>query len=399
MTDDSGRTTGYEHASVPFYRDVRVLAVLAQVVVVAVVLLVGYLLLSNLARRLDAQGLVLSFDFLGLSAGFEITESLIPFDTRDTYTHALLVGLINTLMVSLLGIFLATVLGLAIGIARLSSNWLVNKLALAYVELFRNTPLLVQLLVIYFVVFLIVMPPVRDSIALPAEIYISQRGLYMPRPELAPDGAIWLVITTIAVFASISLWFFASRREAEGRPTHHMHWIAVGVLVLVPLVTWFIIPGGPVMFEDPQLGRFNFEGGLRFSPQFAALTLGLALYTGAFVAEIIRGGIEAVSKGQREAAHSVGLTDAQTLRLVVLPQALRIIIPPTTSQYLNLIKNSSLALAIGYSDLFNVSRTIAENTTQPITVMVIVMGFYLVISLLTSLLMNIYNRAVQIKER
>lgn len=374
------------------------LALFSQLIVVLLVLLIGGLLLDNLVSAMDQRGFLPDYGFLGLTAGFEIAEKIVPYDPSDTYAEALLIGLLNTLWVSIVGIFLATVLGLVIGIARLSRNWLVNRLALAYVELFRNTPLLVQLFVIYFVVFL-QFPSVSSAIVLPGPLYLSQRGVYSPRPELADDGAIWLAFVVIAIVIAGTLWYLAGHREAAGRPTTGLRWLALLALVGLPLLVWFLIPGGPISFENPELGRFNFSGGLRFTPQFAALTLGLALYTAAFISEIIRGGIEAVSKGQLEAARAVGLKEGQTLRLVVLPQALRIIIPPLTSQYLNLIKNSSLALAIGYADLFNVSRTISEQTGQPVAVIVMVMAVYLVISLLTSLLMNIYNRSVQIQER
>ena len=398
MSEQRGEQRGHQHAAVPFWRDVRVLAVFSQVVVLAAVLVLGGLLLANLVSAMDARGFLPDYGFLGLTAGFEIAEKIVPYDPSDTYAEALFIGLLNTLWVSIVGIILATILGLIIGIARLSRNWLVNRLALAYVELFRNTPLLVQLFVIYFVVFL-QLPPVAEALVLPGPVYLSQRGLYAPRPELADGGTSWLSFVVIAIVVAGTLWYVASRRDASGQPTHALRWLALLVLVGLPLLVWFLIPGGPLSFENPELGRFNFSGGLRFTPQFAALTLGLALYTAAFIAEIIRGGIEAVSKGQLEAARAIGLKESEMLRLVVLPQALRIIIPPLTSQYLNLIKNSSLALAIGYADLFNVSRTISEQTGQPVAVIVIVMAVYLVISLVTSLLMNIYNRRVQIKER
>ncbi len=384
--------------SVPFYRDVRVLAVFSQVVVLAVVLLVFGYLFNNLYSAMAEKGFLPSLSWLGLTAGFEIAESVVPYDSTHTYSDALLVGLLNTLMVSVVGIFLATLLGLVIGIGRLSKNWLVNRLALGYVELFRNTPLLVQLFVIYFVVFL-QLPGVRDSITLPGSVFLSQRGIFMPRPQLASDGWIWLTLVVIGIVVAALVWSAAWRREAAGRPANGLRPISLLILFGVPIVSWVLMAAAPVTFEEPVLGKFNLTGGLKFTPEFAALTLGLALYTAAFIAEIIRGGIEAVSKGQLEAARAIGLKESETLRLVVLPQALRIIIPPLTSQYLNLIKNSSLALAIGYADLFNVSRTISEQTGQPVAVIIIVMGVYLVISLLTSLLMNIYNRAVQIHER
>jgi general L-amino acid transport system permease protein len=399
MTDEpNGQRQGRRSASIPFYRDVRVLAVISQIIVLAFVLLVGGFLLNNLITAMDAKGFMPSLNFLGLTAGFEIAETSIPYDPSDTYARALVVGLLNTLMVSVVGIFLATILGLLVAIARLSKNWLLNKLALGYVELFRNTPLLVQLFVIYFVVFL-QFPGVRDSITLPGPVYLSQRGIYMPRPELAPDGSIWLVFVIVGIVLAGTAWYLAGRREAGGRPTHGLRWIAVSALFGLPILGWFLIPGGPVDFELPELGTFNLSGGLKFTPEFAALVVGLALYTAAFIAEIIRGGIEAVGKGQLEAARAIGLKESETLRLVVLPQALRVIIPPLTSQYLNLIKNSSLALAIGYADVFNISRTISEQTGQPVAVIVIVMAIYLVISLVTSVIMNFYNRHVQIQER
>jgi general L-amino acid transport system permease protein len=383
---------------VPPWRDVRVLAIVSQLIVLAVVLVAGALLLGTLMRRMDERGFFPDLGFLDLTAGFEIAEAAIAYTPSDTYAHALLVGVINTLMVSAVGILLATLLGLVIGVARLSRNWLVAKLALGYVELFRNTPILLQLLVIYFVVFL-QLPPVRESIAVADSLYLNQRGVYMPRPEMTPDGATWLISVLAAVVLAGTLWFLAGRRDASGRRATGLRPLALAVLLGLPLATWWLMPSAPVSVEIPELGRFNLEGGLRFTPEFAALTLGLALYTAAFIAEIIRGGIESVSKGQREAARAIGLREGQTLRLVVLPQALRVIIPPLTSQYLNLIKNSSLALAIGYADLFNISRTMSELTGQPVAVIVIVMAVYLVISLLTSLVMNLYNRAVQIHER
>ncbi len=394
----AGSPGGGTGASIPFYRDVRVLAVITQIVFLAIVLLFIGWLLNNLIANSEARNITTSLDWLDLRAGFTPSESVIPFTADDLHARALLVGLLNTIMVSVVGIFLATIIGLIVGVARLSSNWLVSKVALTYVEIFRNTPVLVQLLVIYFVVFL-QMPQVRDSIRFPLDMYLSQRGFYLPRPEVAANGVIWFVVVIIAVVGFAALWWYAGRREAEGRPTLGLRWIAAAVLVGLPLLVWFLIPGGPLAFENPELGAFNINGGLRFSPEFLALTVGLALFTAAFIAEIIRGGIQAVSKGQLEAARTIGLKEGEVLRLVILPQALRIIIPPLTSQYLNLIKNSSLALAIGYADIFNVSRTVSELTGQPVAVLLVVMAVYLVVSLATSVLMNFYNRMVQIHER
>jgi general L-amino acid transport system permease protein len=387
-----------EHAAVPFWRDIRFIAIVSQLLVLGVVLLVGAFLLSNLTSAMARRGFLPDLGFLSQAADFEIAEHVIPYEPADTFGTALLVGLINTLMVSAVGILMATLLGLVIGIARLSRNWLVAKLALAYVELFRNTPLLVQLLVIYFVVFL-QMPPVREAIALPGGVFLSQRGVYLPRPEAGLEGGGWFLVVLVAVVISGVLWAVAGRREAAGRSTLGLRWLAVAALIGLPALAWMAMPSAPVTFEVPEHGNFNFTGGLKLTPEFAALTVGLGVYTAAFIAEIIRGGIQAVSPGQREAARSIGLSEAQTLRLVILPQALRVIIPPLTSQYLNLIKNSSLALVIGYADLFNVSRTVSELTGQPVAVIVLVMAVYLVISLITSLVMNLYNRRVQLHER
>ena len=399
MADEpTGTPSGSSGASVPFWRDVRVLAVVVQFVFLAVVLLIGSYLLNNLVTNMETKGFAPHLNWLDLRAGYAISESVIPYTPDDTFARALLVGLLNTLMVSVVGIFLATILGLIVGVARLSTNWLVSKLALAYVELFRNTPVLVQLLVIYFVVFL-QLPKVKEAVNLPLDMYLSQRGFVMPRPEVAPDGAIWFVFVIVGIVAAGTLWFVAGRRESAGRPTHGLRWFAALALLGLPILGWFLIPGGPLAFENPELGAFNLKGGLRFTPEYLALTLTLALFTAAFIAEIIRGGIQAVSKGQLEAARTIGLTEGEVLRLVILPQALRIIIPPLTSQYLNLIKNSSLAFAVGYADVFNVSRTVSELTGQPVAVIIIVMSVYLVISLITSVVMNIYNRAVQIHER
>jgi general L-amino acid transport system permease protein len=377
------------HAAVPFWRDVRVLSGISQLAVLAAVLLVGAFLIGNLFTSMDRRGFLPDFGFLSQAADFEIGEHTIPYEPSDTFSAALLVGLVNTLMVSAVGIVIATLLGLLIGIARLSRNWLVARLALAYVELFRNTPLLVQLFVIYFVVFL-QFPAVRDAIELPGSVFLSQRGVYLPRPELQAEGGTWLLVVLVTLVLAGGAWWLA---------TLGLRPIAVSLLVGLPILAWLILPSVPLTFELPEHGTFNLSGGLKLTPEFAALTVGLGLYTAAFIAEIIRGGIEAVSKGQREAARSIGLRESQTLRLVVLPQALRIIIPPLTSQYLNLIKNSSLALVVGYADLFNISRTVSELTAQPVAVIVLVMGFYLVISLVTSFLMNLYNRRVQIVER
>lgn len=387
-----------QHARVPLWRDTRVRAQAFQVVVVGAVLLGMGALFANLSTEMAQRRLTFELGFLRSTAGFEIAESVIPYSPRDTYGQALLVGALNTLLISVSGIVLATILGLLVGIARLSGNWLVNRIAAGYVELFRNTPLLVQLFLLYFAVFL-QLPPVRDSIVLPGPVYLNQRGVYLPRPIPTDSFGMLLLGLGIGVAAAIALWLIGSRRAAAGRPLPWTGPVGLVPLVGLPVLAWLLAPTAPMVVENPAAGRFNLTGGLTFSTAFSALLVGLVLYTAAFIAEVVRGGIQAVPHGQREAARAIGLRDAQVLRLVVLPQALRVIVPPLTSQYLNLVKNSSLAIAIGYPDLFNVSTTVANQTGQPVAVIAFVMLIYLVISLVTSLFMNLYNRTVRIKER
>jgi general L-amino acid transport system permease protein len=370
------------------WRDVRVLRVAAQVLVVALVgLLVAYLL-RNLLSAMDDRGLGFGFGFLDSTAGFEIRETPIPYSATDTYGEAFLVGLLNTLFVSAVGIVLATVLGLVVGVARLSRNFLVNRVTAGYVEVIRNTPLLVQLFFLY--AFLLQLPGVADSVALPGGIFLNQRGLSLPAPVLGSTFGAWLAF----VVAGVAIAIAARRFLAYGR-----RWIGLLAILLVPLAGWLVLGEAPIGVDVPALQRFNFTGGMTLSSGFTALLVGLVLYTAAFIGEVVRGGILAVRRGQVEAARALGLSEGHILRLVVFPQALRVIVPPLTSQYLNLAKNSSLAIAIGYPDLFSVSQTMANQTGQPVSVIAMVMGTYLAISLVTSLLMNLYNRRVQVLER
>jgi general L-amino acid transport system permease protein len=386
----------HHHAPVPPWRDVRVLRIAVQIVVILAVLVVGLVLWSNLSASMSRSRLSFGFGFLDTTAGFEIAESPIPFSATDTYGRAFAVGLINTVIISLAGIALATLLGVIVGIARLSGNWLVRNLAGGFVEIMRNTPLLVQLVLLYAV--FLQLPSVANAIALPGSIFVSQRGLSLPAPVLGPTFAPWLGFVAIGVLGALGARSVASRRAALGRPLPGLGRLGVLALVGLPVIGWIAL-GGPIRFEPPVLQRFNFVGGFVLSPEFSALLFGLVIYTAAFIGEVVRGGIQSVRRGQLEAAYAVGLTHGQTLRLVVFPQALRVIVPPLTSQYLNLAKNSSLAIAIGFPDLFSVSRTMSNQTGQPVSVIVMVMATYLAISLATSLLMNVYNRRVQVLER
>jgi general L-amino acid transport system permease protein len=395
-----------EQTAVPPWRDVRVLRVVAQVVVLlAIGIGIGFLA-NNLMSAMAERNLTFGYGFLAQRAGFEIGDSPVPYSANDTYGHAFLVGVLNTVFLSVVGIILATVLGIVLGVARLSPNWLLSRVVGAYIELIRNTPLLLQLFVIYFVV-LVQLPPVANSLSFANAVFLNQRGLFVPSPRFADTFLPWLAIVGLAVVLALVGRAIGARRERSriehagggGWLSRHAGLVGAAAILAVAVVTWVVLPQPPFTFDVPVAGRFNFSGGLALSTAFTAILVGLVLYTAAFIAEVIRGGIQAVRRGQVEAAHALGLSDRDTLRLVVFPQAMRIIVPPLTSQYLNLAKNSSLAIAVGYPDLFKVGTTMANQTGQPISVIALVMGTYLLISLATSLLMNLYNRRVQVLER
>ena len=390
--------SGGTGAAVPPWRDVRVLNIAGQVAVVIVVGLVVAFMVRNFSSAMAERGLGFGFSFLGRTAGFDISESPISYAATDTYGKAFLVGLLNTLFVSFIGIILATILGIVVGVARLSPNWLVRRIASWYVELIRNTPLLVQLFILYFAVFL-QLPAVSQTIALPGSVFLNQRGVFLPAPQTTETFPAWMLFVVAGVVALVAARVVAGRREDAGLPTHHLRALGWVALLALPVIGWAAVGGAPMGAEAPVQERFNFVGGLGLSPEFSALLAGLVLYTAAFIGEVVRGGIQAVRRGQLEAARALGLSEGQTLRMVVFPQALRIIVPPLTSQYLNLAKNSSLAIAIGYPDLFKVGQTMANQTGQPVPVIIMVMSTYLAISLVTSLLMNIYNRRIQVLER
>lgn len=388
------------HAAPPFWRDVRVLRVLGQVLFVLLVALLLTSLYRNMRAGLARQGLTSGFDFLNLTASFDVGESVIPYSAASTYARAFLVGILNTLRVAAIGIVLATALGVVAGVARLSPNWLLRQLAASYVEIVRNTPLLVQLFFWYFGI-IVQLPNVRRAVHLPGPTYLSNRGIYLPWAMPAEAFAEWLpylvaaVLLVAAGWTAIAVW---SRRKAIPFP---LWWYAVPLAagIGVGLLGWVLAPAPPLAPDLPELLGLNFRGGLRFSPELSALLFGLVAYTGAFIAEIVRAGILSVHRGQTEAALALGLNRGQALRLVIFPQALRVIIPPITSQYLNLTKNSSLAVAIGYPDLFFVATTIHNQTGRAVEVILMVMATYLSFSLVTSLILNLYNRRVRLVER
>ncbi len=374
----------------------RFRGVLYQVLVVGGVLALGWYLVHNTLANLAARGIATGLGFLGQESGFDIGEGMIPYSAADTYARALLVGVLNTLKVAVLGIMLASVIGLTVGIARLSRNWLIARLATVYVEGVRNVPLLLQLFVWYGIVTALPVP--RQAIDIGLGVFLSNRGLKIPAPVW--HDSYW---PAIIVLALAFLGLFVLRRwamERMNRTGHPFPWLSTGLgaMVVLPLLT-LMVTGAPVEWSIPELKGFNFQGGVDLSPEFAALLAGISVYTAAFIAEIVRSGILAVPHGQTEAALSLGLSRAKTLRLVVLPQALRVIVPPLTSQYLNLLKNSSLAVAIGYPDLVSVANTAINQTGQAVEGVALTMTVYLIVSLALSLLMNWYNSKVALVTR
>jgi general L-amino acid transport system permease protein len=372
-------------------------ALALQAILLAAVLLIGWVFYQNARANLATRNIATGFSFLDATAGFGISQTLIPYEESSSYGRAFLVGLLNTLLVAGIGIVLTTILGFTIGIARLSSNWLIARLAGAYVEIVRNLPLLFQILFWYLAV-LGALPAPRQSISI-GGVFLNNRGLVVPRP-LFFEGAEWIAVTLgAAIVLALGVHLFARRYQALTGVRFPAGLIAFGLILGLPLIA-FILTGAPISFEQPELRGFNFVGGARVIPEFVALLIALVTYTAAFIAEIVRAGILAVSHGQTEAAYSLGLKRGLTLRLVVVPQALRVIVPPLTSQYLNLTKNSSLAVAIGYPDLFAVfAGTTLNQTGQAIEIIAITMAVYLAISLITSALMNWYNRSIALKER
>jgi general L-amino acid transport system permease protein len=367
-----------------------------QVLLIAAIGGIGWYLFSNTLHNLATRQIQVGFAFLGREAGFEIAETRIEFDPSMSYARALAVGVLNTLHVAAIGIVLATIMGALIGIARLSSNWLVARLASVYVEVMRNVPLLLQLFVWYGLFTML--PGVRQAIAFGDWMFLSQRGAMIAWPAAHP---VWPMMPwALAVGIGLAwLWRrWARRRQAlTGQPLP-LIWPAIALTLGLPLIVWALM-GAPTEIEYPRLAGFNFQGGIKITPEFMTLLIGLSTYTAAFIAEVVRAGILAVDRGQTEAAMSLGLSPTQRLRLVTLPQALRVIIPPMTSQYLNLTKNSSLAVAVGYPDLVSVANTTMNQTGQALEAIAILMAVYLTISLAISAFMNWYNRHVRLVER
>ena len=383
--------------AIPFWRDERVLKVLGQIIFLTAVIGFFYYIFNNMITALAAQGMTPSFAFLSNTAGFDIGEQLIEYVRSDSYGRAIMVGLLNTVYVSVVGIFFATIFGVILGVARLSKNFLVAKLASIYLEILRNIPLLVLLVFWYGGVF-ITLPRVKEAMSI-GSVYLSNRGVAVPWGVPTETWSTFLIVLGAGLVAAIIVaWRLKVVGERTGRPPLTSLWTTLTFLG-VGLIGWFALPQAPLSLDYPELKGLNFAGGHVFSPEFMALLSGLVIYTAAFIGEIVRAGIQSVSKGQTEAAKALGFTSFQTLRLVIFPQAMRVVVPPLTSQYLNLTKNSSLAVAIGYPDLFSVGGTAHNQSGRAVEVIALMMGIYLSTSLLTSLFMNWYNEKIKLVER
>ncbi len=392
--------------NIPFYRDIRFLKVFFQILfVIGIILLAGFLY-SNMLNGLSRQGIKLDWAFLKSEAGFGISEG-IDYDPSDSYLKAFWVGVVNTIRVSIVGICCATIIGFFFGIARLSSNWLIQKIAAIYVECFRNIPLLLQIL--FWAALIRSLPKAENSIVISDSIILNVQGIYLPSFEPGTGFTTWswyllggVILAIIVVLGFAAFRHFGRDHELQqiDRPSFISHiifgakWTAAPTFLIVAIAGWFLTSEPPFVTTSPVLQRFGYVGGMNLSPEFSALLIGLAVYTSAFIAEVVRSGIQAVVKGQREAARAVGLKESQVLRLVVIPQAIPIIVPPLTSQFLNLTKNSSLAVAIGYPELFQVGETMMNQTGQSIPIIGMIMVSYLIMSLTTSVFMNWYNHRI-----
>ncbi len=377
-----------------FY-DKEVQGIIWQVVTLGAVLGIGWYLYSNLVHNLETRQIQTGWDFLWRASSFDIGESMIEYSSASPYWKALLVGLINTFRVAIVGCILATILGVFVGIASLSRNFLVNKITAGYIHILRNIPVLLQM--IFWITVLHALPSIREAEPVLGTL-VTQRGVYMPVPAAAFGWTTALIGLGIAIVAIWALTGWARQRLQLTGQTFPVFWVSLALLFVIPILGW-AIGGAPTEWDVPKPSRFNVRGGINLSPEFLAVLIALTLYTSAFIGEIVRAGILSVPKGQVEAARAVGLREGVIMRKVILPQALRVIVPPQTSQYLNLTKNSSLAVAIGYPDLVSTANTTMNQTGQAPEAILIIMVVYLSISLTVSLFMNWYNKSIQLVER
>lgn len=385
-------------ADVAFYNNPEKRAIIYQILALAGIFIFTYFILNNMFINIEKRGINTGFDFLGNEAGFGILQSLIHYDESNSHGKVFIVGLLNTLLVSAIGIFFASIIGLLVGIGRLSKNYMINKLSMVYVETFRNIPILLQILFWYNVV-LASLPSPRQSLSYFDTIFFNNRGLYIPKPILE-SGFIAVIISFIlAIIACVYLSKWAKKKHDNTGEEFPVLWTSLAILISAPTLVFFL-SGTPATLEYSQLKGFNFTGGLTLIPELLALAFALSIYTATYIAEAVRAGIEAVPKGQKEAAHALGLKDYIILKKVVLPQALRVIIPPVINQFLNLTKNSSLATAIGYPELVTVfAGTSLNQVGQAIEIILMTMAVYLTISIVISLIMNYANEKMKIKER
>ncbi len=388
--DDSRKSVG------SIFYDQGVRSVFYQVLLGAVLAFLAYTLYTNVNENLERQGIATGWRFLNTAAGFDIGESVIAYSATDTYGRALVAGILNTIRVAFFGIIFATILGIFMGIARVSRNWLLSTLASWFVEIGRNVPVVLH--VIFWGTIIHLLPHPRDAMVLFEGAYIMNRGVVLPFP-VYNDAYIWvgwaLLAGIVGVFV-LNRWA-QKRREQTGQYIYTL-WPGLGILIAPPLLVWLAF-GAPLIWDVPELKGFNYKGGLQMSPEFVALLVGITVYTASFIAEIVRAGIQSVPSGQIEASRALGLKAGFIMRYITMPQALRVIVPPTASQYLSLTKNSSLGVLIGYPDLVNVGNTTLNQTGQAVEAIAIMMIVYLAISIVISIFMNVYNRVVAIKER
>ena len=369
--------------------------ILQLLLVLGVALFIAFIV-ANTKANLERAGLSAGYGFLWDTSAFDINQRLISYDSTNTYGRAFIVGGLNTVLVASMGVVAATIIGFLAGILRLSRNYLVSRIVTVYVEFTRNVPLLLQ--IIFWWVILLALPRVRDSISIADTVFLNNRGVQLPAPTFEGAAIGILIALIVAIGATVILARWARARQEATGEKFPAGWTGLGLIVGLPLIMYFIL-GRPITFDVPVMGRFNLQGGFSVTPELVALWIALSTYTGAFISEIVRAGILSVSKGQTEAAGALGLPPGLTLRKIILPQALRAIVPPLTSQYLNLTKNSSLAVAIGYQDLVSIGDTILNQSGQALEVISIYMVTYLTLSLLTSTFMNWYNGRIALVER
>jgi general L-amino acid transport system permease protein len=397
MAADAATRVGDESPSQSLLYNPEVRGYVYQALTIIIVVAFIYTAVTNAAENLARANMTAGFDFLGNRAGFDIGQSLIAYSSDSTYLRALLVGLVNTLVIAFFGIITASIIGLLVGVGRLSQNWLIARLCTVYVEFFRNIP---PLLVIFFWYKLVldILPGVKESFELPFSVYLNNRGVFMPSPMFGDGSSLIVVALVLGVALAFGFSRWAKAKQMATGKQYPTLTVGLALVIGLPLIT-FLALGAPLSFDTPVLGKFNLNGGMVVGPEFLSLYLALSFYTASFIAEIVRAGIRGVAKGQSEAAHALGIRHGLTTRLVVLPQALRIIIPPLTSQYLNLTKNSSLAIAVGYADLVAVGGTILNQSGRSIEIIAIWMIMYVSISLITSLFMNWFNAKMALVER